>query len=134
MKEIRLKSSLLAGLMALAFFPNFRKGELKDVAKPYLGIYECTEAKFNEEDYLNRFSYIHLELKSDETFLLHYCEKGGKKRTEQGKYTYDREKGTVTLQGGVGSFLKREFPLREGILTVVIPFGEQTLGLKFEQK
>ena len=134
MKGIRLKSSLLAGLMALAFFPNMRKGELKDITKPHLGIYECTEAKLNERDYLDRFRYIHLELKSDETFLLHYCEKGGKKRTEQGKYTYDRKKGTVTLQGGAGGFLKREFPLNEGILTVVIPFGEQTLGLKFEQK
>ena len=90
-------------------FSSWKDNSLKDITKPYLGEYECQTATLGTTDYTAYFQDIRLELKSDETFLLHYCEKGGKKRTEQGKYTYDRKKGTVTLQGGAGGFLKREF-------------------------
>lgn len=135
MKTIRLRSSLLAGLIFLLFFfPNFRLGSIDEITKPHLGVYECTEAKLNDNDLLDRFSYIHLELKTAEDFILYYQEKEGSKKQETGKYEYDREKGSLTLIGGVGGFFKREFPLKEGVLTISVRIGEQTLSLKFEQK
>lgn len=135
MKNIRLKSSLASALASLLFlFPSLRTGSLKDITKPHLGVYECTEARLNDTDYLEKFSYIHLELKTEEEFLLYYCEDGGEKRQEAGKYVYDREKETLTLIGGAGVFFKREFPLKDGVLTINIRVGEQTLALKFERK
>ena len=106
-------------------------GELKDIAKPYVGMYECTQARMGDREYLDRFSYIHLELKADEQFILYYCEKEGEKHTQEGRYRYDKEKGVITLQGGG---LQREFPFSDGVLMVVIPLGGQAIQLKFEQK
>ena len=135
MKRNTLKSSLLAGLISLLFlFPSLRESTLTDITMPHLGIYECTEAKLGDNDYLDRFSYIHLELKTGEDFVLYYQEKSGEKKQETGKYSYDREKGTLTLIGGANSFFKREFPLKEGVLTIAVRIGEQNLSLTFEQK
>lgn len=128
----KLRCALSAGVAALLLsLSNAGKGDLKEITKPYLGVYECTEARFGERDCLERFSYIKLELKADETFLLHFCEQGGKKQMQEGRYHYDHTRGVLRLEGGG---MKREFPLEKGILTVVIPFGERTIGLKFEQK
>ena len=128
---MKLKSTVVAGIAAMLFSCGGAKEELKDIVKPHVGMYECTEARLGEREYLDKFDYIHLELKSDETFILHYCEKGGKKQRQEGQYRYDREKGTLTLLGGG---LEREFPFVEGVLTVVIPLGGRTIHLKFEQK
>ena len=133
--KYRLKSSLFAGLMCLlTFLPGLKKQELKEITKPHLGVYECTEIQWKEEDLLNRFSRLSLELKTDEEFVLHYCEKGAKSKTERGKYVYDRENGTITLIGGVGGLFKRDFPLSNSILTVSVPVGGDILILKFKQK
>ena len=127
-----VKSPIVVGLVVmLSMLPNLRKGELKDVAKPHLGFYQCTEAKLQGQDLLSRFDKIDLELKSDGTFVLRYCEKGGRLRTETGQYEYHREKGTVVLQG---KNIRREFPLKKGVLTVTLSLAGETLHLKFEQK
>jgi hypothetical protein len=128
----KLKCSLAAGLTALLLScSGGAKESLKDIAKPYLGVYECTDARVGEQEYLSRFERLHLELQEDGVFLLHYCEKKGKPQTQQGKYRYDSERGQLTLLGGG---VEREFPLSEGVLTVVIPLGGRTIHLKFEQK
>ncbi len=131
MKNIKLKSSLLAGLSALLFL---LPSTLKDIAKPHLGVYECKEAKLGKEEYLDRFDEIVLELKGDGEFILYYAEKGGEKKREKGKYRYDSERGVLTVVAGGGRLLKREFPLKEGELLVQFPVGGKWLSLRFEQK
>ena len=128
---IKLKSTLAAGIAALLLSCGGAKEDLKDIAKPHLGIYECTEARLGERELLDRFSYIELELKSDEKFILHYCEKEGEKQQQEGSYRYDKEKGVITLLGGG---MERDFPFSDGVLMVVILLGGRTIHLKFEQK
>ena len=128
----RLNSPLLVGVLSLlALFSGGNMGELKELTKPYLGVYECTEARLSQQDFLTRFDKIELELKADETFTLYYCEKGGRVRKEYGRYQYDPERGTLTLIGGV---MKKEFPLQQGVLTLHFTIGKEPLILKFEQK
>ena len=128
----KIKSSLLAGLFALLLTCSCGgKGDLKEIAKPYLGVYKCTDARVGEREYLDRFSKLDLELKENGEFIVYYCEKDGKPQTQTGRYEYDQESETLTLQGGG---IKRAFPLQSGVLTVVIPIGGQTIHLKFEQK
>lgn len=134
MRKNVLKSSALVGVMSLLLLPNFRFGSLKEITKPYLGVYECVEAKLGEKDYLGYFEEICLELKSDGSFTLCYCEKNGEKKKEIGKYKYDPKKKTVTLIGGAGDFIKREFSLSAGVLTVTVRVGDKILNLQFEQK
>ena len=123
-----MKSCILAGIAALAFYlPN----TIKEIAKPYLGVYECKEARLGSEDYLQRFEDITLELKGDGEFILSFQEKGGKTRREKGKYTYDEKRGVITLDGGS---MKREFPLKDGALRFQLSLGGKWLSVLFEQK
>lgn len=123
-----MKSCILAGIAALVFF---LPATLKEITKPYLGVYECKEAKLAGDDYLENFEKITLELKADGEFILLFQEKGGKERREKGKYTYDSERGVLTLIGGN---MKREFPLKEGVLRFQLPLGGRWLSVVFEQK
>lgn len=134
MKKNKLKSSLLSGILSLFLFaPSFRASGLKEITKPYLGMYDCVEARLSETEYLSVFEYIRLELKPQEEFVVYCKKKGGKEFRENGKYKYDSTRGVITLMGGVGNMLKREFPLSGGNLTVEVPLGGKNLFLKFEQ-
>ena len=128
----KLKSSFAVGLTALLLScAGGGKEDLKDIAKPHWGVYECTEARMGEQDYLARFSKLDLELKEDGTCVLYYCEKNGKQQTQKGRYRYDSERSQLTLLGGG---IERGFPINEGVLTVAIPIGGRMVVLKFEQK
>ena len=128
----KINSPILVGILSLlAVFSGRNLGELKDITNPHLGVYECTEARFAEQDVLTRFDKLELELKADETFTLYYCEKGGAVCKENGRYTYDREKETLTLIGGT---VKKEFPLQQGVLTLYFTVGKGNITLKFKQK
>lgn len=130
-----LKSSVLAGLASLTMlFAPLKKGELKDITKPHLGFYECQSATLSGEDLSDEFDYVRLELKADETFTLYYCKTGGKERTEQGRYSYDKEKGTICLAAGEGNAIKRSFPLKDGVISVTVRLGKKTLSMQFKQK
>ena len=136
MKREKIKSSILSGIISLLllFAPWWQSGKLTDITKPYLGEYECTQAYLGEEDCLEKFSYIILELKDKGDFTLSFCEKGDKKHTVKGKYQYDKEKEEITFLVKTPRRLKRSFPLQEGQISLIIPFGEKNLVLTFEQK
>ena len=134
MKRNVVKSSALVGAMTLTMmFAGLRTGSLKEIAKPYLGVYECVEAKLGGKDCLGPFEELSLELKADGSFYLYYQERNRDSRREKGQYRYDPEKKTLTLVGG-GEFIKREFPLENGILTVTVRVGDKLLNMQFEQK
>lgn len=135
MKKTVLKSSLLAALAALSFsFSSLKQGSLTDITKPYLGEYECKSATLGDTEYIDDFSYIRLELDADGTFTLFYCPKEGKKRSETGKYVYDKEKKTLGLSLGENGEFRREFPLKDGAFQITLPLGGKILCLRFEQK
>lgn len=127
------KIVLLCTLMALAMmFCGCGSSSLKEITNPHLGIYECTQAKLHDKDYLTLFSYIHLELKEDGAFILHYRMRDGIPQEERGNYVYDWKKGSFSVVGKES--FQREFSLEEGRLTILVPIGAQMLTLAFEQK
>lgn len=135
MKKHILRSSILAGIASLLFlFPTFKKSELKDIAKPHLGIYECKIAQIDEVDYLDKFSYIRLELKDGNKYELTYQKKGGKEGKKKGAYRYDKKTETLTLYLDSTKLIKKEFPLKKGVLSLSITLGEKTMYAQFEQK
>ncbi len=132
--KIKIKTSLLAGLSSLLLlFPSMKNTDLKDIAKPQLGVYECTEARLGSLDCLDRFADVRLELKDEERFLLLYKEKGGARKKVEGKYRYDKERKILTIEEDATGF-KREFPFVDGKLTVAFPVGGKTLVMQFERK
>ncbi len=130
----KLKSSLLAGLTCLLFtIPSGQDVTLKDIAKPYLGGYECTQAYLGSKDCLDRFTDLRLELKDEENFLLYYREKGGERKTVEGKYRYDKTAQAVFIKDEKAG-IERAFPLINGKLTVSFPVGKKNMVLQFERK
>ena len=83
---------------------------------------------------MDEFSRLALELSKDDVFYLYFANKEGQIKRVQGKYAYDRERGELTLMSEKDSFLKRKFPLKEGIITIQVPFGKQNLRIVFKQK
>ncbi len=132
--NMKLKSSILAGLSSLLLFaPSWKDSKLTDISKPYLGIYECTQAHLGDTDCLERFADLRLELKDEENFLLVYKEKGGTRKKVEGKYRYDKER-KVLVATDEKEGLQREFPFEEGKLTVTFPVGRKTFVMQFERK
>ncbi len=131
--KYRLKSSLLAGGIALCLlFSSWRESGLKEVAKPHLGTYSCTEARIGDKDLLEEFSQIQLELKAGK-YTLYYKEKEGKGGKLEGEYSYDEERETLFLTDDKRG-IKREFPFANGKLTVAFPVGKKECVLRFERK
>ena len=131
----RLKSSLLIGFLLLwSLFSGWKGSSLKDIARPYLGVYECESATLGERECLEDFSYIRLELLPENEFTLSYQLKMGKKGEEQGKYEYIKERKTLVLSLDCKEQFKREFPLEKGSFVVTLPVGTKTLVMKFTQK
>ena len=87
-----------------------------------------------EKDCLKKFDYIRLELKVDGQFVLSYRENDGKKQAIKGTYEYDSKNECVQLKMGVGGIIHRNFPLKEGVIYITIPFKMKSLALQFEQK
>lgn len=128
----KIKSSVIATVATLLFsFGNVKTSTLPQISKPYLGTYDCERAYYGSTDVLEGFSYIRLELKDKETYVLSFCEKGEKKQERSGQYAYDEAKGRLTLYADGG--IQRSFPLEKGMLTVDVPILGKTLYLQFKQ-
>jgi hypothetical protein len=135
MKKHFLKSSFCAGLISLlTIFPTVKENKLTDITKPYLGEYECEIAQFCNRDLLQDFSFIRLELKDDNTFILRCAYRDGRTRKEEGTYSYDSQKQEICLSMGKNGELKRKFPLKQGVIYIDVAFAGKSLHAQLKQK
>lgn len=138
MKNVKIKSSFLAVLSILLFaFPwwsSIKTQSLTEITKPYLGTYECRLAQLNTQNLLDYFSYIRLELKKDGGCILYSKEKTGEEKRAEGEYIYNKERETITFTVENLPFIKREFPLKQGVIFITLRQGDKTLLMQFEHK
>ena len=121
-----------------AYMPDFRSGNLKEITKPYLGVYECTQAKFGSKDVKSEFKSLTVELTSGGEFCLRYALKNGLRDERCCKYSYDEKTGEIILSP---DFLPKEIfgkknkvVLKDGTITAFIRFGRKNLVMKLTQK
>ena len=129
---MKIKSSILVGLISLCALFSPVKSELKDITKPYLGQYTCQKATLAGFSVKDKFRFIRLELKKDGTFLLSYQKNKGKTVEEQGKYEYDSDRETIRIIGD--KRFDREFPIKQGVIYAQIKFGVGNLVMEFKQE
>ena len=138
MKTIKLKSSIFLSLVLFLFvFPwwnTVKTQPLTEITKPYLGTYECKLAQLNEKNLLEDFSYINLELKKENEYTIYAKPKQGNEKRVDGEYKYNKERQTITFYVDACSFIKKEFPMKQGEIHIVLRQGDKTLVMKFEQK
>ena len=92
---------LFVCIAVFSFFvcSGFQKdGGLKEITKPYLGVYTCEKVQLADSNYLRYFKKITIELKADETFSLSAQPKLGRKISAGGGYVYDEEENCFLLK------------------------------------
>lgn len=136
-KQIKLKSAAFCSAALLSpFLANVSSlGGIRDVARPYLGVYECEELYFGEENKKDRFDYVRIELLPEGEMKLFYKEKEGRKRTLEARYSYDTKTDTLTVYADVaGEEKKKQFSVEKGKIDVSVRYGGKMLMMKFVRK
>ena len=130
-----IRSFLLTMLcVSTMLFSGWKNSSIKDITKPYLGEYECTQAMFGRENYLDKMEFITLSLEKGDKFTLSFCEKGKPKQALEGSYRYDKEKSVIVFKDERLGGLEREFLIENGEIVINVGIGKQTLWMKFQQK
>lgn len=137
MAKRRFFRFILLGLCCLLLSSNAwsKDGKLKDVARPYLGTYECTQLFFAGENLLGRFALFRVELKTDGGSVYYREKKSKSTKTIPFDYEYNSEKKEIWASGQWSVFkVEKCFPLEKGEINVVIPILNTTLKAKFKKR
>jgi hypothetical protein len=108
---------------------------IKDITKPYLGVYEAKEIYFNGKDKSKDYKNLTVELTANNEFILRYRDKKGKTAVKKCKYVYDDATGAIRLKEARGLLgAKNKISLEKGEMNVFVRFGKRNLKLKLVQK
>ncbi len=105
---------------------------LRAFSQPWIGVYECTEAYYGEE---NVFSYVReilLTLEADDRFTVQIMPRLGTTIRGAGNYEYSEETGTITFWISSGGQTRRcSTVMQDGEFLLSHSFGEKTMRLRF---
>ncbi len=76
-------------------------GSLKSITKPYIGEYECIEARLGKTDLLEKYEFITISLLDDKKMEVSYKPKNGNKKTFEGAYKVNEETREFTGEVGI---------------------------------
>ena len=135
-KYLKYAAAAFAVLFALAFAGcnASELSSLRSFAKPYIGAYECTEARFGGRDLLQEFPSVVLTLEDGGTCLLEVVSASGKKRTAKGHYEYGEGNNLLFTATVRGKTYSKNVAMENGCFVVEQMFAGQKLFLKFEVK
>ena len=94
-------SLLLLLLPACSSMQASASGSLKSITKPYIGEYECVEARLGETDLLEKYEFITISLLDDKKMEVSYKPKNGNKKTFEGAYKVNEETREFTGEVGI---------------------------------
>ena len=113
----------LMSLLLLTACETEELGSLKDVSRPYAGLYQCEKITLGGRDMTEKFEKLSLELKQDGQFELSYRTAEGnsekneitfsaKQGTRQRSFSFPYEKGAVRIDYNLfGTLLHAEFKM-----------------------
>lgn len=130
--KTKLKISALIPILTLALNALALTG-LKDVARPYLGVYECKYARLGETDLLEELDYITFSLLHRDVFKIEFRDKNGVRGLYRGHYTFSEKDKTITINENIfGKKVTKTFSAERGTIQVNLKFGDEALSIKFE--
>ncbi len=111
---------------------------LKQITKPYLGVYRSEYIFFGKRDVSEEFRSVTVELTAKGQFILRYTTREGKSDEKISAYTYDEKTGEVALSSDFGirdtKALKCNIKAKKGKMTVLVRYGNRTLLVKLIQQ
>ena len=120
--------------LALAGCNAAELSSLRAFAAPYVGAYECTEARFGGRDLLQDFQRITLTLEEGGACLLELVPQKGGKKTARGKYEYGEGNNVLFTATVRGRTVRKNVVFDNGTFVIEQMFAGQKLYLKFEVK
>lgn len=114
---------------------NFTKSSVKSISKPYIAQYECVEARFGEENFLEYYDYIRVVLLNKNELELLYKLKDGDKKSVTGSYTLDPETREIDAEIGIlGYKFKKKVKVEKGEILISHTIMQKELFMKFQAK
>ena len=111
-----------------------RRDSLEEIARTYLGVYECKSLCFGGENKKDIFEYFRLELKPKGELLLRYKLKNSRENQIPLTYEYDFAEKTVWVRGQWGVFkVDKKFPLKKGVLSVTMSIFGKVAVVEFSR-
>lgn len=110
-------------------------GSLKSITKPYIGEYECVEARLGETEFLDKYDYIKISLLDDEKIEISYKPKDGQKKSYTGAYTVNPDTRELTGELGIlGIKFREKTKIVNGKFTLTTNILAAPLIMKFKMK
>lgn len=108
---------------------------IKSLTKPYMGVYECVEAKFGDTDLLETYEYVKITFLDTEKFEVSYKPKNGQKRAFESNYTVDEKTRELTGEIGIFGYKFREkIKIENGEFTITKTMMNKPLVIKFKMQ
>ena len=133
-KKVKMRSFFGTGLLALWLTVAPLKGDIKEITKPYLGVYECKSIQIADQELLSKEQKVVLELKKKGVFTLYYQTADGNIRRLDGKYKYEEKTQQIQLLWEGNNFFKQRFPIKNGKIIFQYQLGTRLYRAIFEQK
>ncbi len=112
-----------------------KSGSLKSITKPYIGEYECTSARFGENDLMEKYEFITISLLDDKKMEVSYKPKNGKKKTFEGAYEVNPDTREFTGEVGIlGVKFKEATKIENGKFTLTKVIFSMPLVMNFKMK
>ena len=116
-------------LCAFTFDPN---SSVKSLTKPYITTYDCTFARFGNEDLLEKYEYLKITFLDDKQLEVSYKRKDGKKKVHVCDYEYDDETQLIEAEVGILGFkFKQSTKIENGKFTISMPILGKPLVMNF---
>ncbi len=102
---------------------------------PYIAQYECTEARFGNEDLFEKFEFIEINLINQEKLELIYKLKNGDKKVIKAPYNLNKSTRELSAEIGIlGHKFKQTAIVKNGKFTISKTIGKKQLVMKFKMK
>ncbi len=107
---------------------------LKSITKPYIGEYECVEARLGQRDLLEKYDFIVINLLDGEKMEVSFKPKDGKKKTYEGSYEVSDTREFTGEIGILGVRFKETTKIENGSFIITKNIMSSPLILKFKMK
>ncbi len=108
---------LAAAAVLLCACDAEQMGQLKDVSRPYTGVYACETLTLGGRDMKAKFEKLTLELEQDGSFTLSYVTAAGGEGSYRGRYVIDTEKGEISFSDERAR-MACAFPYEKGVVRI----------------
>lgn len=126
--------------LCLCIFPacemnteSFARSSIKTITKPYIAQYECVEARFGKDNFIDYYDYIKIIFINKDEMELIYKLKEGEKKSVSGTYSVDPKTREIDAEIGIlGYKFKEKVKVEKGEFIISHVLMNKELYIKFK--